>query len=65
MHDPATDSASCTGKRVTLGGQDRCGHGPRLPMLLISPYARKNYVDHAVTAQTSIISFIENNWLLR
>ena len=30
---------------------------------MISPYARKNYVDHSVTDQTSILRFIEDNWL--
>jgi phospholipase C len=41
---------------------DRCGYGPRLPLLLISPWARANYVDHGVTDQTSILRFIEDNW---
>jgi phospholipase C len=40
----------------------RCGHGPRLPLLVISPYANSNYVDHTLTDQTSIINFIESNW---
>jgi len=43
--------------------QGRCGFGPRLPLLVISPYARQNFVDHTVTDQSSIIHFIENNWL--
>jgi phospholipase C len=43
--------------------QGRCGHGPRLPMLVISPWSKHNYVDHTVTDQTSIIHFIEDNWL--
>jgi len=43
--------------------QGRCGYGPRLPMMVISPYARQNYVDHTMTDQTSIIRFIEDNWL--
>ena len=42
--------------------QDRCGYGPRLPLLMISPYAKVNYVDHGITDQTSIIHFIEDNW---
>jgi phospholipase C len=46
-----------------LPAQGRCGYGPRLPMLAISPWARKNFVDHTVTDQTSIIRFIEDNWL--
>jgi phospholipase C len=28
--------------------QDRCGYGPRLPLLIISPYAKVNYVDHGI-----------------
>jgi phospholipase C len=43
--------------------QGRCGYGPRLPLLLISPYAKQNYVDHTLTDQTSILRFIEDNWL--
>ncbi len=41
----------------------RCGHGPRLPILVISPYAKTNFVDHTLTDQTSIIRFVEDNWL--
>jgi phospholipase C len=43
--------------------QGRCGYGPRLPLLLISPYAKQNYVDHTLTDQTSTLRFIEDNWL--
>jgi phospholipase C len=43
--------------------QGRCGYGPRLPMMVISPYAKQNYVDHTMTDQTSIIRFVEDNWL--
>jgi phospholipase C len=46
-----------------LHAQGRCGHGPRIPLLLISPYAKKNFVDHGVTDQSSILRFIEDNWL--
>ena len=41
----------------------RCGYGPRLFLLVISPYSRENYVSHALTDQTSILRFIEDNWL--
>jgi phospholipase C len=41
----------------------RCGYGPRLPLLVVSPWAKKNFVDHTVTDQSSIIHFIEDNWL--
>ncbi|HEY7306653.1 MAG TPA: alkaline phosphatase family protein [Bryobacteraceae bacterium] len=43
--------------------QGRCGYGPRLPLLVISPWADENFVDHTLTDQTSIIRFIEDNWL--
>jgi len=41
----------------------RCGYGPRQPLMVISPYARQNFVDNTVTDQTSVIHFIEDNWL--
>jgi phospholipase C len=40
----------------------RCGYGPRLPLLVISPYARANFVDHTLTDHTSILRFIEDTW---
>ena len=40
----------------------RCGLGPRIPLVVISPFARQNYVDHRVTDQSSILRFIEDNW---
>jgi len=43
--------------------QGRCGYGPRLPLLVVSPYAKANYVDHTLTDQTSVLRFIEDNWL--
>jgi phospholipase C len=43
--------------------QGRCGYGPRLPFLVISPWAKVNYVDHVVTDQSSVPHFIEDNWL--
>jgi len=48
---------------ATDGAPARCGYGPRLPYLVISPYARADYVDHTVTDQTSTLRFIEDNWL--
>jgi phospholipase C len=41
----------------------RCGYGPRQPLLVVSPWARRNFVDHSVTDQTSVLRFIEDNWL--
>ena len=40
----------------------RCGYGPRMPFLVISPFARSNYVDHTVTDQSSVLRFIEDNF---
>jgi phospholipase C len=48
---------------TTKAAQGRCGYGPRLPLLVISPFAKQNYVDHTVTDQSSILRFIEDNWL--
>jgi phospholipase C len=41
----------------------RCGPGTRQPFLVISPYAKKNYVSHVRVTQASIPQFIEDNWL--
>ena len=41
---------------------DRCGYGPRLPLLVISPFAKSNYVGHTTADQSSIIRLIEDNW---
>ena len=60
--DPALD-VYC-GTTAPGAFQDRCGYGIRLPLLVISPYAKSNFVDHAVTDQTSILRFIEDNWAL-
>ncbi|MEO6798107.1 MAG: alkaline phosphatase family protein [Candidatus Dormibacter sp.] len=65
--DPTVDALDGTtcGKKTdnVMGGyQDRCGYGPRQPLLVISPYAKSNFVDHSTTDQTSILRFIEDNW---
>ncbi len=61
--DALTAPGVC-GSGTPLGGfPDRCGYGPRLPLLVISPYARTNVVDHTVIDQTSILRFVEDNWL--
>ena len=55
-----------TPKPVGVSGQPvdgRCGPGTRMPFLVISPYAKKNYVSHTLTTQASIPQFIEDNWL--
>ncbi|MGA9475220.1 MAG: alkaline phosphatase family protein [Terriglobales bacterium] len=70
--DSLTGPGACGTALTSLSGPNaatnphalgRCGYGPRLPLLVISPWARKNFVDHTVTDQTSVIHFIEDNWL--
>ena len=46
------------------GENGRCGYGPRLPLLVISPWAKHNAVDHTLTDQSSILKFVEDNWRL-
>jgi phospholipase C len=41
----------------------RCGPGPRLPFLVISPWSKQNNISHVQIAQASVIRFIEDNWL--
>jgi phospholipase C len=41
------------------------GDGPRIPMQVVSPYARQGFVDHAYTDHVSILKFIEANWGLK
>jgi phospholipase C len=42
----------------------RCGLGPRQPLLVISPWAKQNFVDHTLTQQASVLRFVEDNWKL-
>jgi phospholipase C len=60
------DALSGPGTCGTAEGETegRCGYGPRLPLLVVSPFAKRNFVDHTVTDQTSILRFIEDNWQL-
>jgi phospholipase C len=41
------------------------GNGFRVPALLVSPYARRHFVDHTTLDFTSMLKFIEQNWNLR
>jgi phospholipase C len=69
--DTLTGPGSCGSASNSLPGVDpgnthalgRCGYGPRQPLLVISPYALENSVDHSATDQSSIIRFVEDNWL--
>ena len=59
----ATSLPGYAGAAVNPHALGRCGYGPRLPLVVISPWAKANFVDHTVTDQTSVIHFIEDNWL--
>jgi phospholipase C len=43
---------------------DDFGFGIRVPLLIISPYARSGYVDHELGEFSSVLRFIEDNWRL-
>ena len=66
--DPKSDSllgnAGLCGINSNGSYQDRWGYGPCLPLLIISPYAKINFIDHSITDQSSILRFIEDNWFL-
>jgi phospholipase C len=59
--DALAGTADC-GSLTAVTTQGQCGYGPRLPLIVISPYAKQNYVDHRATDQSSILRFIEDNW---
>jgi phospholipase C len=48
---------------VSDGPGGRCSYGPRLPFIIVSPYAKENFVSGTLNDQTSITKFIEDNWL--
>ena len=63
--DVLTGTNQCgTGTTYLFNQQGRCGYGPRLPLLVISPYARSNSVSNTLTDQSSIIKFVQQNWSL-
>jgi phospholipase C len=43
---------------------DRWGPGVRVPTIVISPLARKGFVDHTTYDTTSLLAFIEHRWSL-
>jgi phospholipase C len=67
--DQLLGPGNCGGPKPTqvggTGQNGRCGFGPRLPLLVISPWAKPDFVDHRITDQASVIRFVEDNWGLR
>ena len=68
--DELTGSGQCGGAGIVPQNsanqpeQGKCGLGPRLPFLVISPWAKSNYVDSTLLDQSSVVKFIEYNWHL-
>lgn len=44
---------------------DKWGPATRIPALIISPFAKKGFVDHTSYETVSILSFIEKRWKLK
>ena len=44
---------------------DAYGYGPRVPTIVISPYAKQHYVSHETYDFTSVLKFIEQRWNLQ
>jgi phospholipase C len=58
----ATGQCGATATAAPSGQQARCGFAPRLPLLVISPFARQNTIYSGLTDQSSITRFVEDNW---
>jgi phospholipase C len=43
---------------------DFFGDGPRIPLVIVSPYSKGGHVVHSYTDHVSILKFIERNWHL-
>jgi phospholipase C len=64
--DALTEPGQCgTSTRPFASQQGRCGYGPRLPLVVVSPWAKANYVDHTRTDQSSITPIHRDNWDLK
>jgi phospholipase C len=66
LNGPGTCSGPGVKQPMGLSGKPvngRCGPGTRIPFLVISPWARVNFVDDTLISQASILRFIEDNWL--
>jgi phospholipase C len=52
------------GVDVKVSAYDYDYYGFRVPAVIVSPYARRDYVSHVVHDHTSILKFIETKWNL-
>jgi phospholipase C len=44
---------------------DFFGDGPRIPLLIVSPFTKGGHISHTYTDHVSILKFIEKNWGLK
>jgi len=44
---------------------DFFGDGPRIPLIVVSPFSTGGHVNHSYTDHVSIVKFIERNWKLK
>jgi phospholipase C len=44
---------------------DFFGDGPRIPLIVVSPFTRGGHINHTYTDHVSILKFIERNWNLK
>lgn len=44
---------------------DFFGDGPRIPLIIVSPFTRGGHISHTYTDHVSILKFIERNWNLK
>jgi phospholipase C len=67
--DTLTGAGTCGTQSAPLNSaslpeQGRCGVGVRVPLLMVSPWSKSNFVDNTFTDQSSVLKFIEQNWNL-
>ena len=44
---------------------DFFGDGPRIPLIIVSPFTKGGHINHTYTDHVSILKFIERNWGLK
>ena len=73
MHGPLSKSTAVFVTSDDFGGfydhvpppvVDNFGFGPRVPLLIISPYARSGYISHTVYEFSSLLKFVEARFRL-
>jgi phospholipase C len=67
--DTLTGAGTCGTQPVPVNSagqpeQGKCGVGLRVPLLVVSPWSKSNFVDNTFTDQSSVVKFIEQNWKL-